>query len=149
MPYITAASGRLPDIPTRPRDFAMTTIVNRRGPGRGETKDERLEARVPAELKTMFQRAADLEGLTLTDYVISALVEKSRSTIREHEVITLTGRNREVFLEALQNPPKISPKLAAALAKLEGPEANDTRRTGGVARDTQQSRLRKRKRAAR
>ena len=127
----------------------MTVIANRKNPGRGETKDERLEARVPVELKTMFQRAADLEGLTLTDYVISALVEKSRATIREHEVITLTGRNREVFLEALQNPPKISPKLAAALNKLEGPRANDTHRAGTVARDAQQSRLRKRKPAAR
>jgi uncharacterized protein (DUF1778 family) len=125
----------------------MPTNANRKLPGRGEQKDERLEARVPVELKTMFQRAADLEGVTLTDYVISALVEKSRTTIREHEVITLTGRDREVFLEALQNPPKIGPKLAAAL-RLEGPmHVGDRART--AARDVQPGELRKRKRTAR
>jgi uncharacterized protein (DUF1778 family) len=126
----------------------MPANANRKLPGRGEHKDERLEARVPQELKTMFQRAADLEGVTLTDYVISALVEKSRTTIREHEVITLTGRNREVFLEALQNPPKISPRLAAALRDLEGP-MHVVDRTRAVARDAQPGELRKRKRTAR
>jgi uncharacterized protein (DUF1778 family) len=126
----------------------MPTNANRKLPGRSEQKDERLEARVPVELKTMFQRAADLEGVTLTDYVISALVEKSRTTIREHEVITLTGRNREVFLEALQNPPKISPKLAAALRKLEGP-IHVVDRTRAVGRDAQSGKIRERKRTAR
>ena len=80
-------------------------------------KGERLEARVTAELKAMFQRAADLRGLTLTDYVINSLVDSSQQVIRDHEVLTLSGRNREVFLEALMNPPPASPKLVAALAR--------------------------------
>ena len=80
-------------------------------------KGERLEARVTAELKAMFQRAADLKGLTLTDYVINSLVDSSQQVIREHEVLTWSGRNREVFLQALMNPPPASPKLVAALAR--------------------------------
>jgi uncharacterized protein (DUF1778 family) len=141
--------------PTKGLLKAMTSYANRRESGRGETKDERLEARVPADLKTMFQRAADLEGVTLSDFVITALVERSRVTIREHEVITLTGRNREVFLEALQNPPKISPKLAAALNEMRGPKRHDRReeelvhRAGAVARGAQPDLLRKRQRTAR
>jgi len=76
-----------------------------------------LEARVTAELKAMFQRAADLKGLTLTDYVINSLVDSSQQVIREHEVLTWSGRNKDVFLEALLNPPPASPKLVAALAR--------------------------------
>src|SRR5690242_11080332 len=80
-------------------------------------KGERLEARVTAELKAMFQRAADLKGLTLTDYVINSLVDNSQQVIREHEVLTLIGRNREIFLETLMSPPPASPKLVSALAR--------------------------------
>lgn len=80
-------------------------------------KPERLEARVTSELKASFQRAADLKGLTLTDYVINALVDDAQQVIRDHEVLTWTGRNREVFLQALMNPPPPSPSLVAALAR--------------------------------
>jgi len=98
-------------------------------------KGERLEARVTAELKAMFQRAADLKGLTLTDYVINSLVDSSQQVIRDHEVLTLTGRNREVFLKALTNPPAASPKLVAALARYRksienGHQTNETRSAG-------------------
>jgi uncharacterized protein (DUF1778 family) len=90
-------------------------------PSRGQQhralKGERLEARVPSELKKMFQRAAELKGLTLTDYVINVLVDNSQQVIREHEVLTWTGRNREVFLQALMNPPPPAPSLVAALSR--------------------------------
>jgi uncharacterized protein (DUF1778 family) len=99
-------------------------------------KGERLEARVTAELKAMFQRAADLKGLTLTDYVINSLVDSSQKVIRDHEVLTLTGRNREFFLEAMMNPPPPSPKLVSALARYrEGIEnGHQTNQTGATGR---------------
>jgi uncharacterized protein (DUF1778 family) len=81
------------------------------------SKGERLEARVTAELKAMFQRAAELRGLTLTDYVINTLVDNSQQVIRDYEVLTLTSRNREAFLQALMNPPPPSSKLVSALAR--------------------------------
>ena len=98
-------------------------------------KGERLEARVTAELKAMFQRAADLKGLTLTDYVINSLVDSSQQVIRDHELLTWSGRNREVFLQALMNPPPASPKLVAALARYKesienGHKANKSVGTG-------------------
>jgi uncharacterized protein (DUF1778 family) len=132
----------------------MPSIANRKNPDRGAPKSERLEARVPVELKTMFQRAADLEGVTLSDFVIRSLVEKSRSTIREHEVITLSGRNRDVFLEALRNPPAVSPRLAAALNQLRGRAEDDAakkpvRRAGAIERPAQSGTLQQRKRTAR
>ncbi len=125
----------------------MAPHARRRSTGRDELKDERLEARVPAELKTMFQRAADIEGVTLSNYLITALVERSRATIREHEILTLSGRSREVFLEALRNPPAIVPKLAAALAILAEPHGH--RRTVAVARDARTGKLQQRKRSTR
>ncbi|MES1151616.1 MAG: DUF1778 domain-containing protein [Dongia sp.] len=67
---------------------------------RGEVKDGRLEARVPVELKTMFQKAAYREGVTLTDYVISAPVEKSRTTIRDRGHRRCTQRRGRRLLQS-------------------------------------------------
>lgn len=105
-------------------------------------KEQRLEARVPSELKEMFQRAAELKGLTLTDYVINVLVDNSQQVIRDHEVLTWTGRNRDVFLRALMNPPPPSPSLVAALSRYRKMVENEqtTKRSARPGRRTARSR---------
>jgi uncharacterized protein (DUF1778 family) len=103
-------------------------------------KGERLEARVSAELKAMFQRAAELKGLTLTDYVINVLVDSSQQVIRDHEVITWTGRNREVFLQALMNPPPPAPSLVAAFARYRKIIENEQPTKGPVQRGHRKAR---------
>lgn len=103
-------------------------------------KEDRLEARVSSDLKAMFQRAAELRGLTLTDYVINALVDNSQQVIREHEVLTIAGRNREVFLQALMQPPQPSPKLVAALARYRKIVENEQTSKGSTRADHRKAR---------
>lgn len=70
-----------------------------------ETATERLEARVSREQKMFFQRAADLKGQTLTDFMIGSLQEAAVKTVEECSVIRLTLEDRKVFVQALMNPP--------------------------------------------
>ncbi len=57
----------------------------------------------------MFERAAALAGYnTLTDFVLSTVKEKAETIIEKHETILATERDRKVFFEALENPPKLS-----------------------------------------
>jgi uncharacterized protein (DUF1778 family) len=77
-------------------------------------RGERLEARISKDQKELFQRAAELEGRTLTDFVISSVLDAAKRTIQEHETMTLSTRDRQVFVEALLNPPPPSDKLRAA-----------------------------------
>jgi uncharacterized protein (DUF1778 family) len=79
-----------------------------------KVKPERLEARISREQKELFQRAADIQGRTLTDFVISSLQEAALRAIQEHEMMILSVRDREVFVEALLNPPNPSDKLRSA-----------------------------------
>jgi uncharacterized protein (DUF1778 family) len=81
------------------------------------TKTERLEARVTPAQKARIQRAADLEGRTLTDYVVTHLEAQAERTIREHEVITLSPRDSELFYNTLMNPPAPNEKLRAAFKR--------------------------------
>lgn len=70
-------------------------------------KTARLEARLTDKQKTLFQHAADLTGRSLTEFVVSSAQEVAARTVREHEVLTLSGRDRQVFVDALLKP--ISP----------------------------------------
>lgn len=79
-----------------------------------KVKPERLEARISREQKELFQRAAQIQGRTLTDFVISSVQEAALRAIQEHEMMILSVRDREVFVEALLNPPNPSDKLRSA-----------------------------------
>jgi uncharacterized protein (DUF1778 family) len=67
-------------------------------------KLERLEARLPADVKTIIQHAADLTGRSLSDFVVDSAREAAKETIREHEVMVLSARDSIKFVEAVLNP---------------------------------------------
>jgi uncharacterized protein (DUF1778 family) len=78
---------------------------------------DRLEARLPSEQKRLFERAADLQGTTLTDFVLANLQAAATSTINEFETLRLRGEDREVFINALLNPPKANRYSKEAVAR--------------------------------
>lgn len=77
-------------------------------------KPARLEARVTAEQKDLFQQAASLLGRSLTDFMVSALQEIAKRTILEHEVIQLSLRDQKLFVQAILNPPEPNANLLKA-----------------------------------
>jgi uncharacterized protein (DUF1778 family) len=77
-------------------------------------RTERLEARIPAELKQIFVRAAALRGQSLTDFVVSTVTEAARTVVREQEIVELTRKDQIAFANALINPPAPSARLRAA-----------------------------------
>jgi uncharacterized protein (DUF1778 family) len=78
------------------------------------SKRDRLEARVTPEQKALFQRAADLSGRSLTDFVVASVQATAEETIRTHQVMQLSARDTERLLAALQNPPPPNEALRAA-----------------------------------
>lgn len=90
-------------------------------PKRGRTpkpkrivKAERLDTRLSADRKAVIQRAANLSGVSLTNFVVESAYERAEETIRRHEVMTLTARDSVAFVEALLNPPAPNERLLAA-----------------------------------
>jgi uncharacterized protein (DUF1778 family) len=77
-------------------------------------RNERLEARIPSNLKTLFQRAAELQGRTLTDFVIASVHAAAMRAIEEHQAIQLSADESRAFAEALLSPRAPSPRLKAA-----------------------------------
>ena len=75
---------------------------------------ERLEARISRNQKDLFQRAADLQGRTLTDFVLSSAHEAAVRTIDELQIIRLNAQDSRRFADALLNPRKPNKRLRAA-----------------------------------
>ena len=71
---------------------------------RDVAKVERFDARLSAEQKDLFERAAALRHQTMTQFVVSSAQRAAEETIRENQVITLSIRDSRAVLEALRNP---------------------------------------------
>ncbi len=68
-------------------------------------KRQRLEARITPDQKRLIERAAELRGTTVTEFVVASAQQAATETIKEFEVLTLRDRARTVFVNAVLNPP--------------------------------------------
>jgi uncharacterized protein (DUF1778 family) len=73
----------------------------------------RLEARMSQETKALVQRAADLEGRTLTDFVISSVQAAACKVIEQHQTLKLNLEDSEAFVDAVLNPTEPNEALKA------------------------------------
>jgi len=78
---------------------------------------ERLEARITRVQKALFQRAAELQGRSLTDFVISSTHAAAVRTIEEMQIIRLSAEDSRIFAEAILNPPEPTPALRRAFRR--------------------------------
>ena len=77
----------------------------------------RLEARISTELHSTLKRAAEIQGRTMTDFVISAVQEAAQRAIEQSGVIKMSLADQECFALALISPPKPTPALKRAFAR--------------------------------
>jgi len=78
---------------------------------------ERIDVRLLREQKIFIEKAANIKGLTVTDFIIQNAVENAQKTIRDHEVWTLELPDAELFAAALAAPASITPRMAAAAGR--------------------------------
>ena len=74
----------------------------------------RLEARLPVEVHALLKRAAQLQGRSITDFVVTAAHDAARRAIEENEIIRLSADDQRRFAEALLNPPEPNAALRRA-----------------------------------
>lgn len=85
------------------------------------TKDRRrtarIEARVAPDTLAMVKRAAEIQGRTVSDFVVTAAQEAARRAIEDTEVIRLTIEGQRQFAEAILNPPAPPDGFRKAVAR--------------------------------
>ncbi len=76
-----------------------------------ELKSERLVARATRKQKAAIQRAAQIAGRSVTDFLIDSALAMAEKTIRDQQLLELTARETEAFFAALANPPAFDQKM--------------------------------------
>lgn len=84
-----------------------------------DTKQERINLRLQQRVKRTLERAARLEGKTLSHFVLASTMAHAEKTIHEHEVMNLNKQDSEAFFNALVKPVRFNKKLTVAIEEHE------------------------------
>ena len=79
-----------------------------------ETRTARIDGRLLESVRGMIEKAASLQGRTLSEFVVSSAREAAEEAISPHETLRLKDADREQFIEALMNPPEVAPAMQRA-----------------------------------
>ena len=78
------------------------------------SRSDRIELRATPHEKALLARAAAMEHLDVTSFVLRAAVPVAREIVERTERVVLSERDTLRVLELLENPPPPNAKLAAA-----------------------------------
>ena len=78
------------------------------------TRTSRIEARIAPEVLAVVKRAAELQGRSVSDFVVAAAQEAAHRTIEEISVIRLSAEDQRRFVDLLLNPSSPTPALVRA-----------------------------------
>jgi len=80
-------------------------------------RTSRIEARIAPKTLAIVRRAAEIQGRSLSDFVVSAAHDAAQRTVAEVEIIRLSRRGQEQFAALLLKPPKPKPALIKAFKR--------------------------------
>ena len=87
-------------------------------------RQARLEARIAPDVHEILKRAAEIEGRSLTDFVVAAASAAARQTIEQQGVLNLSLESAQLFASLLADPPAPTPAMERERAhheRLVGP----------------------------
>ena len=77
-------------------------------------RSARIEARIAPDTLRVARRAAELQGRSISDFVVAAAREAAYRTIDEAQIIHLSVEDQQRFVELLLKPPVLAPALKRA-----------------------------------
>jgi uncharacterized protein (DUF1778 family) len=88
-------------------------------------KEARIDIRLSSDHKAALSKASALQGLSLSDFIITRSLDAANEVIRKHSVITLSPADLERFARAIEQDaePNESLKKAAERYRLGKREA--------------------------
>lgn len=78
------------------------------------SRTARLEARITPDALAVVRRAAELQGSSVSDFVVTAAQHAAHRVIEEAQVIRLSVEDQRAFAAAILNPPPPAPALIRA-----------------------------------
>ena len=79
------------------------------------TRTARVEARIAPESLAVVRRAAELQGRSISDFLVAAALKDAHKTIEDAQIIRLSVDDQHRFAEMLLQPPALAPAMQRAL----------------------------------
>ena len=79
-----------------------------------DTKQERINLRLSNSAKMSLERAARLEGKSVSSFILASALVHAEKTIHDHEIMTLNKQDSDAFFDALSKPITFNKKLSDA-----------------------------------
>jgi uncharacterized protein (DUF1778 family) len=79
------------------------------------TRTARIEARIAPDALAVVKRAAEIQGRSVSDFVVAAAQEAAHRTIEDAQIIRLSVQDQQAFAEAILNPPPLAPAMERAI----------------------------------
>jgi uncharacterized protein (DUF1778 family) len=79
------------------------------------TRTARVEARIAPESLAVVRRAAELQGRSISDFLVAAALKDAHKTIEDAQIIRLSVEDQHRFADMLLNPPELAPAMQRAL----------------------------------
>ena len=83
----------------------------------------RLDLRLDVDRKRLIEQAASLLGQSVSAFTVSSAVREACEVVQHFGVLSLSDRDRDDFLVAIDNPPKPNARLRRAF-RTHGEEAS-------------------------
>ena len=74
-------------------------------------KEARLVARITLEQKRLLERAAEVQGRSLSDFVVTAVQDAATRALRDHATIQLDVEASEAFIAEMLDPSPLPDRL--------------------------------------
>jgi uncharacterized protein (DUF1778 family) len=81
---------------------------------REPNRNARIEARIAPEALAVVKRAAEIQGRSVSDFVVAAAQEAAQRAIEDAHVIRLSLDDQQRFVDLLLNAPALAPAMQRA-----------------------------------
>jgi uncharacterized protein (DUF1778 family) len=86
---------------------------------RQNARTDRIEARIHPDTLTLVKRAAEIQGRSVSDFVVAAAEQAAHRAIEDSQILRLSVADQIRFTEMLLDPPQMTPELERARAAHE------------------------------
>ena len=84
-------------------------------PNAESTRTARVEARIAPDALAVVRRAAELQGRSVSDFLVAAALKDAHRTIEDAQIIRLSVDDQQRFADLPLNPPQLAPAMKRAL----------------------------------
>lgn len=84
-------------------------------------KQARVELKTTHDAKELLNRAAALDGMDLSSFVLGSAIEKARKVVSQHKLISLSKEGQANLAGLLSNPPAPTSAMDELMALADFP----------------------------